>query len=806
MGTAIRFLCLCMMAVLAMMLSCTDDFRPHVRNNLTGASASMRFSLNGKIHSRSDSDNYQDRDIDHAYVFFFTDEEKDSDSRLVAYTYASSSDDDASVLTFPIPDGMDERGQYHLLAMANADFFTPDGCENYEQFIQSLIRKNGNATSTDVFKKALRLHNTSILSDSNTRFLPLVGESTHENPFSFTKTGNGFEASESIAFDYSVCRVDIINNAVDDILLSGAIPCNLQTSFFPFHPESNSAETTSPDFSASNFIRFPEEDSPDRQVMAPAFFCFPNRSENPSQHDSNTTAVILSAFYRDPESDTFDSSQSYYRVNIINHASSQHLAPNYIYHLSISQVKGRGKATPQEAYAAPSSPLTISSSDPNVSISGDTISIQAFHPEIFNSFLSVPLQLSADTKTLGLSPADAEKLTFNISSDLQWPLEGIVGTANVQHLPNEYSLYRTNSFWPENEHIGYLHHSIPDNKTTKIPFNSPFYASVGCMGPDDPDIIRYLTVSASIAGKTYSSDFVIRIYARPVIIDDVILEIGNEHWLVCDRNVQISTYTSTLNPGYPDTAPSNHIKRQAYHYGSYPEMKIPFKLNQNGINASECELHPEATGYLFPYSLTSTELKTVIDEWKKLYTDNDKTYSPFYTEAEISNWTYPKYNAHLKVAWPQKLACSKCRLFFVSDVPAADSIPVCCWLPFHVYSFNNGGSASESMQHVKSTGTGFAASRYMSATTFSNLTSNYNIFFCCMEDDEDPSTQIKTGVESSTQHLKMIRLVRQLSDTELYEYKRDYLGCFGGELRLKHCHKDTYSEWPDNEKSNLPSP
>lgn len=764
----------------------------------------MRFSIDGGMCVRSEAESIHGPTIDHVYLCFFSDEEYEEASRFVSFVRAGISPEDQSTLSFPIPPELEEGVRYRALAFANVDSYVPEGYENYEAFIMSVIQDQGRNMSMDIFKKSMYLKCSGALTAEDTSFLPLHGELTHEDGFFFHKSGKGFEVSCDLVLSYSLCRVDIVNSAVEDIVINGVYPCNLRSVYSPFAPHPDSGPVISPDFSEGSFIAFPSADTGGHQSMTPAFFCFPNSSGSPSRNDATTTAVILSAFYRDPDTGALDSNPSFYRVNIIDDGLSQSLSAGFLYRLSISGVNARGKASPQQAFGEASPSIIVSSQDPNVSISGNVISIQAFHPEpqYFNSFISVPLQIAPDCDVLGISPADAAKLTFDISSDIQWPLEGFIGTKKADGLR-----YCDNSFMQGSV----LTPDIPSGNETKgIPVNSTLFVSVGCMAPDDPDIVRKLILSTSFGEDTYTSEYEIRIYARPVIIDDVVLEIDGAHWLVCDRNVQISSHVSDLNPGYPLAAPVDHIKSQAYHYGSYKYQKIPSKFGPDNIIASETDLHPASVGYLFPRTLTSAEVDAVMEEWWRLYLDEDKCRSPFYTKADISLWTCPK-TTQMTGKWPDKLACSKCRLFFVSDVMAADSIPICCYLPFHVYDLGaneifsiNLPNPASSFNNERS-----SPSRYMNSATFSNPdnsnnSNSVNVYFCSTGADFKSSTKA-IGWTNAARSLKMIRLVRQLSDTELRDYKKNYLGCDGGTLRLKPCHKDTYSKWPESEKLNSSS-
>lgn len=770
-----------MMAMLVIMAGCTDGFRSVPAESSGGESVAMRFSVSGNLRTRSDGSDTQRCPIDHVYILLFTNRDDDLESRFVSYTRAGISEDDSEVLSFRIPYGIAEGELYRALAVANADFYPPEGYDTYERFLSSLIYQEGGDISLEEFKRRLRLHHPSFMTDDDNPFLPMHGELTADSPFSFFTDEEGCHVSGGLELSHSVCRIEVINNAVSDILIAGVMPCNVRDTYLPFDPGSDIGNVVGLP-SADGFIPVNETAGGLVQSSRDGIYCFPNRVDDCGRDDDRTTALLISALYRDPATHVPDATPSYYRVNILTDGKSQRMSANFIYRISISEVTGRGKPTPEEAYGTSTSENSIlTSSDPNVKIKGDTIAIQAFHPEIFNSFISAPICIDASHPSLGIPEQVRAGLTYDVSCPgLQWPLEGAVGSMEAT------GIYHSGSF----DAAGAAEPKLPEGfRTEGLDVSEPFYVSAGCTAPDDPDIIHPLSVTIYSQGSEVHLDFILRIYSEPAIMDDVVVEgLDGSHYLICDRNVQLlSNYGGKLNdPPFSDISPTESGKPQAWHYCSCPLLMVPFK---DGVESS---LHPSSRGYLFTKAYADKDYGSMmLKDWREIFKAVPVECSPFYTSEKIMDWTCPPAE-EISRTWPRKLCVSKMRFFFVSDVPAADGTPVCCYLPFHIYNSANATPSyfpikSETLPGNKVYTTGYMSDKMLSAVSNGNAD---NWFFYCQTADRLPAD----GVHAATAHadaVSMVRLIRPLTEKELEDYKRDYLGYYGGKLRLKPCRKDS---------------
>lgn len=393
--------------------------------------------------------------------------------------------------------------------------------------------------------------------------------------------------------------------------------------------------------------------------------------------------------------------------------------------------------------------------------------IDGFAPDSFNSFIDIPFLI----KVTNTSASDVK-----ITTTLEWPLEGTI--SNEPYKTKYY--YCPESFTDKavvnSENIVEVPTSFTLSEDLK------FYISVGAMAPDDPSIKREITITANGNAVTYD----LEIRPRQVIVNDVILTYSNgEVYLINDRNYQgYELYgCESFDANKTTVWNTDGTKKQAYHYCSFEPMKIPFKTSDNMNTDSDIAneaYHSEMLGFKNSFS-NRVNFKTYYGQWKKINKcDLDNCESPFYSSEEIDSWGYNK-SQHLKELG-QKMKVSKMRMFLVSEVPAKDGdseIPICCYFPYY-------NKSSSSM-----TGEDSNSVAYLAATSnFVKL--NYN---------SDTPGQIKvircnntemgiTIPQSTTGYEVCLRPVRQLTQTELDNYRNNYLGYENGTLKLSPCKPD----------------
>ena len=434
--------------------------------------------------------------------------------------------------------------------------------------------------------------------------------------------------------------------------------------------------------------------------------------------------------------------------------------------IAVSQNHAAGSDEPSIPEDMPFALVPLSNERVKIDHNLRTIEIDGFDPECFNSFIDVPVRVYFNP--------NSKISNVNISTTLLWPLEGRVALE-----PSYFYKYCSDSFNTQGSG------KVCDMSGTLLNFSelySPsisrtnedtnFYVSVGAMGPDDPEIIRQITVSAlNEAPVSYQ----IKIIPHEAIIDDVVISDGlGHHWFVMDRNVQSLKYPSHVN---------NYIGRdsygrkwQAYNYSMGPSITIPFKFEKEGISFSETK-HDIHSGNSVEYNKKSNA-KTGRTEWltRYKYTNPDNPLPQFYDENNIYSWGFPTHN-EIELCC-KKMRISKMRLFLVSEFPAQNDegdVPVCCYWPY-IY-VNNVPTATSYVRY------GY----FISEDELSRDTPNAIIFTFY-----DGEKVMPYNWTENFDDIGLSRLVRPLTEEELKEYKNNYLGYGSQPHRLKLCHPDTY--------------
>ncbi|MDE7346547.1 MAG: hypothetical protein K2N48_07390, partial [Muribaculaceae bacterium] len=173
--------------------------------------------------------------------------------------------------------------------------------------------------------------------------------------------------------------------------------------------------------------------------------------------------------------------------------------------------------------------------------------------------------------------------------------------------------------------------------------------------------------------------------------------------------------------------------------------------------------------------------------WLKRYCNSGSmnSFSPFYevdeSEYSYQNWSLP--SASVVELWRAKLRVSKMRMYLVSDVKAMNNykeFPICCYLPYRCDDIGTIATSSFG---------------YFSSENYKVPDALYLIFY---NDKEGLTHKISSG----NNYLGLFRLVRPLTDTELENYKNNYLGYGSEPHRLTICHPDTYEStqygWIEN--------
>ena len=750
-------------------IGCSDDIRHPYDNYPDADNILLSYSVTN-LDTRGANTLSYESEIDHSYLLFFS-----GAGTFVSSSYAVNDINNPGHLKFHIPNELEENTSYSLVALANADCYVPAQHNNYQSYLDSFA--DDPLTIED---NRLLLYISSPVTPQTITLLPMKGSSD----FSFSRKSNGIKTTGSLNFERLVSRIDVSNAVTSGFEIQEVGLCNWRDSYAPLATGKNVAGKLngilSHEDESCTFVDYPTNNGSTTIGLSPAFYCFPSSSETPVCGDEKTTALILKAKFGS------DENPSYYRVNIEDGNGASELKQNYRYLISINSVKSSGKPTAKDAYET-KEPTPIEKPEiyietiPNtadathiVSIDQPTattpgrIIIDGFAPEAFNSFIDIPFAIKGNAS----SASD-----IRISSTLEWPLEGAVSHETFK---DKY-YYCPESFTDKS--VVNTSNEMESPTSFTLSEDLRFYISVGAMAPDDPAIKRSITIATEDNSVTYD----IEIRPRPVIINDVIITDSNGNInLITDRNYQdYETFGSTAyNENLTTSWNTDGTKKQAYHYSSYTPMKIPFKTSPETSadeNLTNETYHSEMLGFKTKFSNRSL-FQTKKDRWKRInQCDLDNCQSPFYTSTEINNWKHltSKFLKDISI----KMKVSKMRMFLVSEVPAKDGdseIPICCYFPY----FNKESSSMTDEKTSKNSGVFFASTNN---TLLSGTPPGLCRVIRCN------NIGVETIEPSPSSELEgCVRPIRELTQTELDNYRNNYLGYKAGiKLKLSPCIPDT---------------
>lgn len=742
------------------------------------------FSIDNSSKTRSGEQVF-DETIEHVYLMFFSDLNATPDAVVQVKV------EDSEVLSFYLPSELKSGTTYTLVAIANADDYVPSGFENFSEYVKSV----SGLSDICLFHSGSIVSSLASVSTTDPTYSQVCGVpmKAMDDTFSFTKTNGEISITkcDKLLFYRLVSRVDVINSA-NNVIIEGIAMCNWRDSGYIADsatlPGNICGVLTDGGVNTLNSLQFvsPVTDDDGSQNLIGALYCFPSVVENSLKGDENTTALIIKARYNGEDT------SCYYRVNLGMKEDSSELKANTKYTVNIKDVSGKGYATPEEAYVATTEPSTeptipegmdfalIPLSTDRVKVDHDarTIEIDAFDPDCFNSFIDFEFEIYINE--------ERQSNQIWVKSELNWPLEGRISKDR-----SDVYLYCPDSFKENNPEVFFKstkkNIELSFGKDISVVDKDKIFISVGAMAPDDPAIIR----KVSIGEFNNLTEYTLTIKPRTVIIDDVVLfDTDKTPWLILDRNIQHTAYY--YNNNVNKNAIIKLLERdvegkrgQAYNYCGlqYNEknsslmknIQIPFKYKDSNNTPFDEKQHELYNGQIILYgsrgklSATPDNGNNTRSSWLNnfIYSGDMFRTSPFYEQDNIDYWKFPKQKI-LELCM-DKMKVSKMRMFLVSDVPAnsgAGYIPICCYLPYAASTINNA----------------LAPGYYISTSASGNKAESIMTIFC----------NVTEVISMSTTDSGMSRLVRSLTSEELDDYKINYLGYGSTPCKLTPCHPDTY--------------
>lgn len=339
--------------------SCADDLRNRNAFDDGVGDTVISFSVENVSQTRTEGSVRMETMIDHAYLLFY-----DSGASLetdvpLAAVRGEVSETDPSALSFKMPMRLKPGTDYRLLALANADFYVPDGYANFADYVRSWC-----AADTDV-REYLHFFKAGRILADRVSCLPMRGSVVDNGYFRFTTGDNGcFQVSASLSFRRMVARIDLTNNAGSGFVVEGVTVCNWRDAI-PVNTEGSGPDdrfgtirgVLSDDgdgTGADVFVRVPDADENGRQQLRESIYCFPSVCHDSYSSDRQSTALIIKAKYKD------DTESSYYRVNLGVAGNKSLIKANTRYTVNIQSVNGRGASTPEDAYMSRESLIRLS--------------------------------------------------------------------------------------------------------------------------------------------------------------------------------------------------------------------------------------------------------------------------------------------------------------------------------------------------------------------------------------------------------------------------------------------------------------
>lgn len=353
-----------LIAVMLMVLSlavaggCADDLHRKDLFDAGGGEVSVSFSVEKVGQTRADASSDIESDIGHAYLLFYSSDSEPESSLPLAAVRAEVDGADPGALRFKMPLRLQSDTDYRVLAVANADDYVPEGFGSFAEYVQSWSEASSGGGFMPFLYRADRMDADFVSS------LPMRGIVEGGGLFRFSSADGAVHVSASLSFRRLVARIDVHNRVSGGFELEGVALCNWRDAV----SLTDDAELLGnglgnvrgvladgdADSGSTVFTDVPAFGSDGTQRLERALYCFPSVAYDAGAGDRKSTCLIIKARYGE------DAESSYYRVNVGASGNKSEVKANVKYTVAIQSVKGRGAATPEEAYSADESQLVLS--------------------------------------------------------------------------------------------------------------------------------------------------------------------------------------------------------------------------------------------------------------------------------------------------------------------------------------------------------------------------------------------------------------------------------------------------------------
>lgn len=354
-GVSFRILlfCLCIPAIL-LMAGCADDLRNRNLFDCGAGDAVISYSVADVILTRDGNEEDFESVVDHAYLLFYASDASVTTDVPVAAVRAES---ESNGLKFKMPIMLHPDTDYQMIAIANADSYTPAGYGNYGAYLEAWCNTH---TNTDY--SPIHFFYDSQISERTNLTLPMSGEIKDGSIFRFSLDNGVYKIPSSLSFRRKVARIDVANIVKNGFNVEGVYLCNWRDAVDVYPSEEIVGNKvgalhgvlSKESASEEQFILMPQADTDGIQRLNNSIYCFPSVSYESYLGDEESTALIIKAKYGQ------DTEPTYYRVNVGSKGNISEVKANTKYLVTIQSVKGSGAPTPEDAYAAKESPIVLS--------------------------------------------------------------------------------------------------------------------------------------------------------------------------------------------------------------------------------------------------------------------------------------------------------------------------------------------------------------------------------------------------------------------------------------------------------------
>lgn len=327
----------------------------------------------------------------------------------------------AGSFPLPLPPTILQGQKYRLLVIGNYKKYAPEG-KSLTQYAADY--------STRTYSKMKQEIQGQLASDIArvTAPLPFYGVLLGKDGEETSLTGpapTDTDLGVSVKFSRAVARFDVSNLVADRLKIEWVKVCNYRNKGYFYHesaPAGDIVRGTSATPPSPGDLPLGYVDAPDptglpgslrQDLNGGGLYAFPNIVSYTAQDDKQTTCLMIAGYYQAPGQPENTTRLTYYRANVSDNGSGQFLKRNYVYTLTIGNVKSEGAETEEGAVNEKEKLLDYVVDDSWESESGSTVTDNT------GNFLT----LSRTSVVLASSAGSSEVIKVSVKQGTGWKPE-----------------------------------------------------------------------------------------------------------------------------------------------------------------------------------------------------------------------------------------------------------------------------------------------------------------------------------------------------------------------------------------------